>query len=350
MKNEFAFEQNDVSAMREQGIDLSERWEYIFNEIITDTHFSPNIDSLRKIQWWKTDKIGSVSCHGFIEEKSEKLPVLLKIQGTKPAMSEAHNIAFFQKQNKSKIIRSPKVYVHFPWNEQKQFEAFIVEEANGTCVIQSHPSKDKELDLFFELYEEYRLNSLNEPWLKKPEKVSYKDKLAMWMEAVKQQIKTDRLKDSGDNKLARSATRILNDSLTASSLEFMHGHFQPGDLIVNSNNSETVITSNLFWGWRNPFYDAVFGYHWWMLGMEHAENLTSKLLEKERDRWLQKIYSLSEVKENIENERLVTLALLERALPALMVDRFMIDETKPSAEIITKSAREELRRLIAELS
>ena len=83
--------------------------------------------------------------------------------------------------------------------------------------------------------------------------------------------------------------------------------------------------------------------------MEHAKNLTTDLLEQERRRWLEKIFNLSEIKGNKRNIRLVKLALLERAIPALMVDRYMMNPEEPSYEIITESARKELKRLVQEL-
>lgn len=145
------------------------------------------------------------------------------------------------------------------------------------------------------------------------------------------------------------AIDLIKSKLSVKDLEFVHGHIAVDDFRIGSK-SEVVLKSNLFWGWRVPFYDIAFGYHWWMLGMEHARNLDSDLLEKERKRWLDKIYNLTEMKGNQRNQKLVTLALLERAVPALMVDRFMMNQTKPSAEIITKGARKELKRLLKEFS
>ena len=165
--------------------------------------------------------------------------------------------------------------------------------------------------------------------------------MTKWMKATEGQRESDSLKEKGDEDLAEEGIQIIENNLTVQDLEFMHGHFQPGDLIVTESD-RVVLFSNLLWSWRIPFYDAVFGYHWWMLGMEHAEKFSEELLEKERKRWLDKIYQLGD-------EQPIKLALLERAIPALMVDRYLMDQSKPSARIITQAARRELKNLVKEL-
>lgn len=349
MRKRKLWQQSDVTEMRTQGIDLGPRWQSILEEIVSKTGFSPDRELLRKSEWWKTGKIGAVHCPGFIDEGGEKLRTVLKIQGTKPPTSEAIMIEAFQRQNRSKLIRSPKVFVYLSWDEEKQYEAIIMEEVCGKPVMTHHPATDNELDTFFDLYEEYRGNCRGKPWVVRPESWSYKEQVKRWRAAVEHQAKDDPLRLSEDEDLAEQGIRIIEKNLSASDLEFVHGHFQPGDLIPDGKD-RVVLFSNLFWSWRIPFYDAVFGYHWWMLGMEHADNLATEILGKERRRWVDKIFNLSEIKENSKNILLVNLALLERAVPALMVDRYMLDFTNPQTSLITENTRKELKRLIEELS
>lgn len=337
--------QNDISAMRTTGSDLSSRWESILGKISIETGFVPDRELLRQSEWWKTGKIGAVHYPGIIVINGQKLRAVLKIQGTKPPTSEVEMIEKFAAQNQSKIIRPPKIYTHLPWNETDEYEAIIFEEASGKPVIADRLASDEQLTKYFKLYEEYRKNCLNSPWVEKPKFDGYKDRLHRWKEAVAVQRENDTLAQPEDENLAQKGTEILEHEITDRDLEFMHGHFQPGDLIVSG--SDVVLFSNLMWGWRQPFYDAVFGYHWAMLGMEHVEDFTAELLETERKRWLDKIFKLEAVK---GKEKLLNLALLERAIPALLVDRHLLDVTKPSAAIITEACRRELKRLISELS
>jgi len=341
--------QNDISDMRTLGEDLAPRWQNLLTEIAEETGFIPDWDRIRKSVWWKTEKIGAVSCHGTIRKDGEIFPAVLKIQGTKPQASEVDIISAFEAQNKSKIIRTTKIYASLPWSEDQQFEAFVAEDVNGKAIVGHRPAFDEELEDFFNLYEEYRANCRNTPWIEKGVQKTYREKYEGWRAAVGNIVKDDKFGLPEDEQLVAKAVEIIERDIDDSDLEFVHGHLTPGDLLRVSPD-EVVIFSNLFWGWRIPFYDAVFGYHWHMLGMEHAENLTEELWLKERDRWQEKIFSISEVKNNPENERFIKLALLERVMPALMADRFMMDQTKPSAELITKLVRNELQSLVSELS
>lgn len=342
-------EQNDITAMRNMGIDLAPRWEEIFAGASNSTGFVPNLDSLRKSEWWKTGKIGAVSCHGTIAKDSDEKLAVLKIQGTKPPTSEAKMIQAFEKNNTSSKIRPPKIYAHIPWNEQDQYEILIIEEVQGKPAITNHPGGDEELDNFFALYEEYRTNCRQQTWVRKPINISYRAQVREWLDVVKSKAKNDPLIKSQDEKLAGQAVEIIERSISIKDLEFVHGHFFPEDLII-AENSDVVLFSNLFWSWKIPFYDAVFGYHWWMLGMGSVDGFNEELLEKERQRWFEKIYNLNEVKINLENEKLIDLVLLERAVPALMVDRYMLDSNKPYTKIIVEGARKELDRLVSKLS
>tara|TARA_Y100000310_G_scaffold342936_2_gene448339 strand:- start:23 stop:1072 length:1050 start_codon:yes stop_codon:yes gene_type:complete len=341
--------QDSISVMRTSGIDLKSRWQLILKEESGKIGFSPDKKLLRKSEWWKTGKIGAVHCPGFVTVNGERVRGVLKIQGTKPPTSEVALIEGFAKQNRSKRIRPPRIFSHTPWSKEKQYEAFIVEEVQGEPVMNGRPADKKELNFFFELYNDYRANCRNKPWVTKPQSWSYAEQVNRWRSAVKEQSKVDPRRSPEDKRLVENAIDIVERNLLVEDLEFVHGHFQPGDLI-KTPQGDFVLFSNLFWSWRIPFYDAVFGYHWWMLGMEYAKGLTPQSLEKERKRWLRKIFDLPEIRGNSKAERLANLALLERAVPALMVDRYMLAPDSQSEQIITEGARKELKRLISTLS
>lgn len=339
------FEQNDVTAMRELGIDLSDRWWDLLPQILEETGFRPDWKQVRQSQWWKSGKVGAVSIHGTFGEET---PAVLKLQGTKPQTSEGDQINQFDVQNKSEIIRSPKIFKHLPWDNKLQVEAIVFEEIqNAAYSIVEHPAPQDHLDLYFDLYQEYRANCLNTSWIRRPASWSYANQVEKWIAATENMRQTDKFLLDLDWSLMRRGIEIIEDSLKVSDLEFMHGHFQPGDLLIK-NNQEVILFSHLFWSWRIPHYDKVFGYHWWMLGMEHADGLTKDRYLSERKRWLDRIYALPDVQSDSQ-KRFLKLAFLERAVPALMVDRLMLDQTKPSAKLITDFKREELKELIVEL-
>ena len=240
------------------------------------------------------------------------------------------------------------MYTHIPWDNEKHFEALIIERARGNPVIVNNPPEDEEIDKFFNLYEEYRANCRQTPWVAKPKKYSYREHVDRWLSIVERQRSADKLGREEDWDLMEKGIGIVEEEIERVGLEFVHGHFTSGDLI-QVNENEIVLFSNLFWGWRVPFYDAVFEYHWKTLWLEKVKNLPPELVEKERKRWFDKVFTLSEMQSE-RGIRKINLALLERAVPALMVDRFFLDQNKESTKIVVEECRKELKRLIKNFS
>lgn len=343
---------NNISAMRTQGQDLAPRWRRLLGEIIKQTGFEPKTDEVyRTSTWWRSGKIGAVTVQGQIKFKGHTKPAVLKIQGTKPNISEVEQITKFQAQNNSQIIRPPLIYSHLSWDESRQFEAIVFERVEGRKIIASKPTTQSDLSRFFQLYQEYRQNCLSQPWLEKPNHYSYHKQLTQWQEAVKPQADKNEINLSEDQNLVDQAIAVLDKRLTLEQMTFQHGHISTKDL-VETEKGQVIILSNLFWGWRHPGYDAVFAYHWHMLGMEYVKDLNLEMLETERDRWLKRIYSLGKEVESDIYRSQINLALLERTLAALLVDRYMLaaDPSKPflakNEPIIVEFLRGELRRLV----
>ncbi|HLL61230.1 MAG TPA: hypothetical protein VK338_05915, partial [Candidatus Nitrosocosmicus sp.] len=151
-----------------------------------------------------------------------------------------------------------------------------------------------------------------------------------------------------DIGIAQKGVDILDKEFHLGNFKFMHGHFWYGDMIMPSKK-EVVLFSNLLWSWRYPFYDITFSYHWHMLGMEHVENLTEDLMKKEREKWWNRYFNLANVKNNKSNQRLIKIALLERALAGILVDKFHLDFSKPQSEIVIRDRMKEVKKLIQSL-
>lgn len=323
-----------------EGRDLKNRWKKILTYIEKSEKFIPKKGTFRKSIWWKTGKVGAVFLEGNIKRDGKNTSAILKIQGVRPETSEYEMIKAFGKHNKSRIIRPPEVYVYVPWDEDKQFEALIFEKVDGKPVITHNPPTDEELNRFFDLYHEYREKCRRTAWVEKP-KYSYSEHVDRWLTMSEKQRKKDKLGMPGDWELMERGIEIVEREIKTSGLEFVHGHLTSGDLIEISKG-DVVLFSNLFWGWRVPFYDAVFEYHWKMLWLARVRNLTSDMMETERKRWMDKL--------NFIPQRKLNLALLERAVPALMVDRIFLDWKKESTAIVVEGCRKELRRLIRSFS
>lgn len=271
---------------------------------------------------------------------------MLKIQGVKTTVSEIYMINAFAKANKSKLIRPPRLYAYLPWSDKKRYEALVLEPVEERVV--NSPTNEKELDNFFAAYKDYRVNCLQSPWIEKP-----KDSLpeiignnfAKWRKASFKLFPTHPFREKSDEKLINRAVELLKKEYQNVSLEFQQGHFSAGDLY--QKEAQIIMLSNLYWSWRPPLYDAIFGMHWFIYHLEKLKNITSQEVELQRNLWLKKIESLPKVK---ENDKLYKLALLERAAAGLNLDALSVDYKKPIAKYLVETTRKQMISLIENIS
>lgn len=307
------------------------------------------INVIKKI--WQSDyfgngKIGAV--HFLISLENEQKEMVLKIQGAEPQVSEFEMIESFKKQNKSAKIRAPKILYYIPWSDEDGYEVLIMEYIKGKKVIQSGRLVTPEnLDQFFNILQDYRHNCLNKPWLDRPELTISEFTLKSWpkMQALMSEIKPEHhLRQAGDKELLAKAVIYLAEGYKNVDWQFMHGHLSVEDM-VEAETGEIVIFSNLFWKWKAPFYDMIFAYHWFLLSLQSIDEIDKKTLLEQKNMWIDKITTLVNIggeenkKIKLNNEKLLSLALLERAIALLAVDGFAYINDKSSivSEIIDSS-------------
>lgn len=293
--------------------------------------------------WWGSSKIGAFRYSGVFHGKK----AVVKVQLVKPETSEVYMIESFQKNNKSRVLRPPKVYAHIPWDSTLGYEAMVMEYIDGKKIV-TIPTSQKQLQRFFELFCDYRQNCFNNPWLKKP-KLSISQKIradfANWQK-ISQTIYPDHpLREKGDQKLVEDAVLLLEDEYKGVNYEFMHAHLSAADLYQTKDR--VVVLSNLYWSFRQPFYDAVFGFHWFIYNLSSLTGITPARVEEQRALWHSNIANMPSVKNNI---KLLNLALLERAAAGLNLDALSCDTKKPISAYIVEKTRESVKTLIAELS
>lgn len=333
--------QNEISHIYLQDSDLAQRKQEVLKDASEKTGFVPE-KITGKSSWWGSKEIGAFFCSGTY--KNQK--AVLKIQGVKTTVSEIYMINAFRKANKSKLIRPPHLYASLVWNEKKRYEALVLEPVAKRLV--QTPTNAKELNGFSNAYLEYRHNCLSNPWIEKP-KDSISEKITEnfinWRKASFKLFPTQPLRENADEKLVDRAIEILKKGYQNVSFEFQHGHFSESDLYEKGD--QIILLSNLYWGWKPPLYDAVFGMHWFIYHLADVENITPEVIEEQRKLWFEKIESLPEV---MANKRFYKLALLERATAGLNLDALSVDFNKLIAKYLVEATRRQVINLIEELS
>jgi|GEM_PF-2756919 len=332
--------QNEMSEGIFSGVNLKQRIPQIVEEISKKTGFKPD-QILSESSWWnESTGVGAFHFNGKYKGKD----VVLKVQGVKPETSEIKMIEGFSDQNTSKVIRPPHLYYTLPWNDEKQYEAYILENVGLTTVV-GLPTNEKQVAEFFSLFQEYREKCRNKPWLKKPAK-NISDLVDMrfkkWSEASIKVFPTHPLRLDGDKKIINKAVEILKSGYKDIDWEFQHGHFSARDLFKVKGG--VIVLSNLYWSWRTPYYDLIFGYHWFMYDLAEVKNISPQKIEDQRKVWLDQIDKLG------KDKKLLKLALLERAAAGLNLDALSVNTISPVAEHLVKQTRKITNELIQELS
>lgn len=329
--------QNEISHIYLQGSDLAQREKQVLKDASKKLGFIPNKIEGRS-SWWGSKEIGAFFASGAYKNK----PAILKIQGVKPTVSETYMIKSFAKTNKSKLIRPPHLYAFLAWDDRKRYEALVLEPVEKR-VIQT-PTNKEELNIFFKAYEDYHKNCLDNPWLEKPKDTipqRISENFKIWRKASFKLFPTHPLRKDEDIDLIDSAVQILKREYKNIDFEFQHGHFSESDLY--QKQGKIILLSNLYWAWKPPLYDAVFGMHWFIYHLAEVNNITPQIVEEQRNLWFEKIEVLQKVK---ENEKLYKLALLERAAAGLNLDALSVDFNKPVAKHLVEKTRIQVKNLI----
>lgn len=336
--------QNQISDTYFQETDLAQREEAIVAEIEQQTGFVRG-KLLGRSSFWGSEKIGAFHYAGMFEGKD----VVLKVQGIKPATSEIYMLQSFAQHNASSIIRPPQLYAALPWDEEKRYEALVMEDVKGGKVV-SCPATESEVERFFELYQDYRTHCVQQPWVARPDmsiSAGIVHNFQKWIKAAEEVHKDHPHRRPEDVELAQQAQEVLVRGYENVPLEFQHGHFSADDLYQVGD--EVVLLSNLYWSWRPPLSDAVFAYHWYVYRLANAvDTLSPDGIDTQRALWLSRIAQLSQAQG--VGARLLSLALLERETAGLVMDALTVEPARPISAYIMDSTRTRVHELIRELS
>jgi len=226
----------------------------------------------------REDWIGSLVYQGSHKNKS----TILKIQGLRPEQEEPDIMQSFMNQNKSKLIRTPYIFWHHPWNIKDKFGAFIMENVKAPQIFNYPYASQKQKNLFKDFYEEFHLNALKKPWEK-----AFKDELTnvQFFKKRLERLKKERLDiklPKEDKERINLFSNLVDKEMLSFPLVFTHGHLGAED--IRFDGKQYVIMSNLAWGYKLEFYDLVF-IIWGCLHKIRDKNLTLEKAQKLIDEW-----------------------------------------------------------------
>src|SRR5258708_202234 len=347
-KKQIIGEENRIATLFNEGSDaqFSGREKEILEDVANNTGFEPVELLNRSSVSWGSFATGEGALH--YSGKYYGKDAVMKIQGLKPSTSEIDILQEFAKRNKSKFVRPPHLYGFVPWNEQKKYEALILEDIGNNKVVHL-PATQQDVNEFIRFYEDYTMNCVSDPWLKKPIS-TISERLPSYyrrnLQINAEKYSKHPYKQPEDELLANNAFDILINGYKGIDYVFQHAHLTETDLYHVDN--QIVVLSNIFWGYRTPFYDAVLlQHHYTSHHLADVEGMTVEKLEEQRQMWLDAIQSLPETQG--QNQRLLKLALLERATAGLMVDALSIKLDNPLAETFIEKTRNQVKKLSKEL-
>jgi hypothetical protein len=341
-------DQNELSESYKLGIDIRPRE----NELVSIAHdelgFEPDADGLLGYStWWNSERAGAFRYAGSFENK----PSILKVQGVKPNISEITAIEGFKAANKSNLVRPPELYASIPWDEERQFEALVVETIASHKLI-DYPTNEHEVAQFFTLFKDYRENCRSQPWIDEPDTTLSEDTRRTVMSSLKtaeELYPNHPHRKQGDFALIEHGLQVLESHYANTPREFQHLHITSDDVFLPSGSDQRhVYTSNFVWGWKAPFFDATAAYHHYgRLFCERAPHVDVKMLEDQNRLWESEMHGL--VGTGAEKIKL-NLAILGQHIGCLTISDLTIDPNHPMAADLIDLTRQNLTRLIKELS
>lgn len=339
--------QNEFSDGYSQNVDMRLREDEIIDFIKEEMGFKPD-EVISRSTWWGSERTGAFQCSGAYEGKQS----ILKIQGVKPMTSEIDALeAIANAENPHATIRAPHLYANRRWDDDKKFEALIVERILSPKLI-NLPTTQDEVKKFFDLYKNYVQYLNPTPWVSFPDK----SPADMAREKVEDQRSTAGelypdypYRQSDDEHLIGEGLRAVTENLNGLPLTFQHSHISTDDVFLpNDEDPRYIFTSNFVWGWTTPFKDALQArHHFPRLLIDRGGKLTPDIVDEQTSWWDEQLELLSKTD---DEKRYMNVARLDLALGALGIDNLTLDPSNSLAPYLMESTRSYIKELIDKLS
>jgi len=268
--------------------------------------------------YYDSQKVGSY----IVKVKNDKKEkAVLKIQLKPLLFDEGFIIRHIESQNKSLIIRIPKIINDEPWKDALGFGYLIFEDLSGLPNIwKSSITDNADRKLHGEFLKEFLNNVLPiTSWFETSIidfKEAYKKSFAHFFEIAKlsnhKHISANQIEK---NKLAYF--KVI-DNFKFSQFHFTHAHMSGDDIKYDAANNQFIVMANLYWSFRVNYYELTFPI--WV-DIMHIRNRDLKLSDiiKRINSW-----GLQWRKELYDHDPTVQkqywFNLLERAVTTVMLD------------------------------
>jgi hypothetical protein len=313
-------QQNDISKLffdNDVSVELARK---LMGQIVKAGAFKPaDREAIHFSKWWdrNSEKVGAATLLGSYQGT----PAVLKVQFVKPHTPEYVLIREFAKRARGMRIRPPRIFDIQEWGSHGPFEMTVMEIAPEPVIPADKLALDGDIKVFFQAFREYRKVAVK-PFVQQPATLA-RDKVIesfhMW-KIIRARLDTQGIISSRYQKVIDEAINYLHEAYGDTTLSFCHGHFSARD--VRAVGNEWVLLSNLYWSFRVPLYDLVFGWHWRRLELMGNPSLGEAAISVEQPVWekgMEKIVGEMGDRDS-DVRRLYRLARLERAVAGLNLD------------------------------
>lgn len=305
--------QNKITAQYFSQGDFSLRAEDILERVSHETGFKAEQEIFRGFIYDR-DKVGSLIYRGVWQGK----PAVLKLQGLKPELDEGTILKAFAAQNASRLVRLPELYIRAPWSDELGCMYLVSEYVDAPHIFEAPVATAEEMADFCRFYQEYRTNCVRRPWIEALEHGALEFTLSRMWHWMKICSHKGRI---GSAIVAPRCSRfaaVAETCLRDEHLVFSHGHLTADD-IFKPQGGGYVLLSNLFWGWRLPWYDLAFNL--WSCNLRLRDtSLDFAEFIKMQDAWRDAYRGIPVVRDDPGFERRFALVMLERTLGAILAD------------------------------
>ena len=201
---------------------------------------------------------------------------VLKLQGLRLESSEVDMIRRFESQNRSRVIRAPKIYKHAKWNPKAGYGYTIMEYVEPAHIYEMPFAMEKQMREFARVFQEYKTRAVRRPWVRFEPGNLYSggakgvDNLSSVINTVEKWRKN--AEKNGRLKFDDYATYLIRFyPIAAGAVPKMKAEFMQKDFTQQSilkKGGTYIMFSNALWGYRLEWSELAYVLWYNLLGMK----------------------------------------------------------------------------------